>query len=255
MKRACKMFDTNTDEQKVSPIRPLKINFVRTKRSFIILGLLFLTVVIPFSCKKEKSDNQNVDVVLGPPTSASLVYPHYFPIAEIPEDNPLTEEGIALGRRLYYDNFLSKDGPMNGLSCSSCHLQEYGFTVPDNFVLPHVNLAWSHHFLWEGKVSGTLEDVMLFEVEDFFETDASLLNKHPLYPRLFKQVFGKNVINEQQIAYALAQFVRTQISANSRFDKFYRREIILTEEEVRGFEIFNSETGDCFHCHAPTLVY
>lgn len=196
------------------------------------------------------------------PTAYNLkIPPHfiYIPNPPILNDNPLTVEGVELGKKLYYENLLSKAGPKNGLSCSSCHLQSKSFSLPNSMVLPHFNLAWSSQFLWEGKVSGSLEDVMLFEVRDFFQTDVSYLQEHNEYPKLFKKTFNEDQIDQKMVAYALAQFLRTLISGDSRVDRYMQKEIagidikggpFLNQSELNGYEIFISqERGDCNHCH------
>lgn len=184
-----------------------------------------------------------------PLTPYSVYVPEYLPRLVVPEYNPWTEEGIALGRKLYYDDILSNTGQ----SCASCHIQEHGFANPVNPALPHINLAWGDKFMWNGSKEGDLEDAMLFEVEEFFGTDISKLNAHDSYPDLFEQVFGQGEITSRTVAYALAQFIRSQISLNSRFDQYTRGETMLTTQEINGFVIFNSEKGDCFHCHSLGL--
>ena len=143
--------------------------------------------------------------------------PSYFPPLVSPTTNPLTVEGVALGRRLYYDTLLAQNGPFEGRACASCHEQARSFSVPSTgtSVLPHVNLAWSTNFLWNGNVSGTLEDVMRFEVEDFFQVDVTLLRNHPEYPALFRQALGTSLITTNDVARALAQWFRRMVSANS----------------------------------------
>lgn len=188
-------------------------------------------------------------------TSLALSYPSYFPKLNIPPNNPLTVEGVALGRRLYYDPLLSKNGPLNGSACATCHLQEKSFSnnAPGTSVVPHVNMAWRTNFLWNGSVEGNLEDVMLFEVKDFFQADMNLLQNDAVYPTLFNEAFGSEEVTEQGAAYALAQFFRTMVSSNSKYDRYLRREVPLTYSERKGLTIFESEKGDCFHCHALPL--
>ncbi|RMD99745.1 MAG: hypothetical protein D6816_14530, partial [Bacteroidetes bacterium] len=101
------------------------------------------------------------------PTPYQLQVPAHFPILEIPEDNPTTEEGVWLGRMLYYDPITHAD---SAKSCATCHIQEHSFTS-DPTVIPHINLGWSKNFLWNGKLQNGLEDAMLFEVSEFFKTD------------------------------------------------------------------------------------
>lgn len=189
------------------------------------------------------------------PTPFQLDVPAYFPAMIIPSGNPLTVEGQALGRRLYYDPLLSAGGPKNGKSCSSCHSQESGFTInePQTAVLAHVNLGWATNFLWEGKVNGGLEYIMRFEVEQFFQTDMRKLREHDEYPVLFRNAFGQCEITAELVAKALSQWFRRLSSFNSRYDRFMRHEIQLTAAELRGFNIFMTEKGDCFHCHTPPL--
>ncbi len=185
-----------------------------------------------------------------------LDLPANFPVPIIPASNPLTEEGIALGRRLYYDTLLSRNGPFEGFACASCHHQATSFTTPTagTNVLAHVNLAWGTNFLWNGKVCGTLEDVMRFEVEEFFQVDMAELNAHPDYPQLFQEAFGIDNITSDHVVKALAQWFRRMVSSNSRLDRHLRGELLLTPEEMNGAMIFLSEVGDCFHCHPLPLM-
>ena len=168
----------------------------------------------------------------------------------IPEDNPLTEEGVALGRKLYYDPILHKNGEK---ACATCHIQAYSFSS-DVAVLPAVNLGWSRNYLWNGSVNGTVEDIMHHEVTNFFETNTESLQNHPEYPELFSKAFGSEEITEHEIVLALSQFFRTMNSGNSRFDKFLRSEAEFTNQEYLGYELFFTERGDCFHCHATVFM-
>ncbi len=189
-------------------------------------------------------------------TPYPLVIPPHFPEMKVSPTNPLTVEGVAIGRMLYYDTLLSKGGPMQGMSCSSCHFQNQGFTIPTNGtpVLHHANLGWSSNFLWNGKISGTMEDIMRFEVNEFFAANPTHLKTRPKYLELSKTAFGTTEITNEIAAKALAQFFRTMISGNSKFDKFLRKETIFTQDEIMGFNLFFSEKGDCFHCHSMPLM-
>jgi cytochrome c peroxidase len=210
----------------------------------ICASALFLT-----SCKKDEFKDPRFDNVIYDPTPYVLDYPDRFPLLDIPEDNPMTEEGVTLGRRLYYDQVLHID---NDRSCSTCHQQEHAFTS-DASVLPHINLGWNNAFLWNGKVQGTLEDIMLFEVKDFFHADMDRLNAHPDYPVLVYKAFGEKVVTDELLAKALAQFERTMISSGSTYDRVMEGELFFTDEQYDGFEIFFTERGDCFHCHGGVL--
>jgi len=182
-------------------------------------------------------------------TRYELKLPAGFPEMSIPDDNALTIEGVALGKKLYYDPILDKN---KARACATCHLQEKSFSSAPA-VLPHVNLGWQHNWLWKGEVQGSLEDIMAFEVQDFFETNLDNLNNHSEYPALFKNAFGVDKINFIEVEKALAQFLRTLNSGNAKFDKVQRGEAAFTNEESLGLELFFTEKGDCFHCHATTF--
>ena len=94
-----------------------------------------------------------------------------------------------------------------------------------------------------------LEDMMMFEVNDFFHTDLSKLNTNENYKQLFFKAYGINTITSKDVAYALAQFFRTLNSGNSKFDKYRRHELAFNQNERNGMVIFFTERGDCFHCH------
>jgi len=174
-----------------------------------------------------------------------------FPPMFMPEDNPSTPEGIALGRQLYYDTRLSPEGTR---ACAHCHLQANAFTNPAvPGVLPHINLAWSQSFLWDGRFEGTLEEAMVMEVEEFFGTDVERL-REPDLEAMFEAAFGTREITTERAAYALAQFQRTLVSKSSRFDQYMAGdESAMTASEIRGMKLFYSEKAECFHCHATRL--
>ena len=215
------------------------------KRTALLLALTIF--LLPF-CTKE--DPPDPDMVYDP-TPFTLEYPDFFPILEIPADNPTTVEGVLLGRMLYYDPILHKDSTE---ACASCHQQAFSFSKPGN-IIPHLNLGWSSAFLWNGKVQGSLEDIMLFEARDFFETDLNRIQNHPDYPERFFEAFGSKDITYENIAKALSQFERTMISSNSKYDDYLDpgQLVFLDDDEFLGYDIFFTEKGDCFHCHGGIL--
>lgn len=202
-------------------------------------------------------------------TPYELIYPDYFTDPVIPSFNPTTVEGVKLGHMLYYDPILST----NGLTCSSCHQPEKSFSSGiflntkghSISVPPHINLAWNPDFDWSG-AQKILDHVALGDFgPEFFNTDFPLLvqklKAHPDYPELFLKAFGVNDVAQLttenlklKISYALTQFMRTQISSNSTFDKFARHELSLSPEEMNGYIIYYTEKGDCFHCHGTMLL-
>lgn len=197
------------------------------------------------------------------PTPYELARPSYFPSrTNIPDDNPMTEEGVALGRKLFYDARLSGRDGIDGIrSCSSCHHQEnnFEFGAPTNThhaMLPLINLAWNRTGLgWNGGVA-TLEDMVLAAVTSPVEIDADTnqvvkyLQRTADYPELFEKAFGSRHITFVDVEKAIAQFVRSLVSADSKFDRYLLGEEDLTEDELAGYELFCTEEGaDCFHCH------
>lgn len=207
-----------------------------------VLCALLLTQV---SCKKDPEITRSAGT-----TPYLLEVPANFPAITFNPANPLTKVGVALGRKLYYDPILSNDGR----ACATCHDQKNSFTSFSSNALTHVNLAWSKNFLWNGKIHGTLEDAMDFEVGEFFRTDVARLNADPSYRNLFKQAFGVEEISRKEVSYALAQFFRILVSYNSKFDRFTNGAEDLTPSELNGYLIFNTEKGDCFHCHSLPLT-
>ncbi|CAN5318396.1 cytochrome c peroxidase [soil metagenome] len=216
------------------------------KKQFFILISIGVSIFCINSCKKETPEPTPNTSSLTP---VELKYPSYFPQMVLNPANPMSAEGVKLGRYLYYDTLLSNTGQ----SCSSCHNQNEGFTAYAANSLPHVNLGWGNYFLWNGQIAGTLEDAMQFEVNDFFHTDISRFENNAFYQPKFDRVFGTGAVTAQKIEFALGQFLRTVISSDSKFDRYQRYEENLTLSELNGMTIFYTEKGDCFHCHTPGL--
>ena len=184
----------------------------------------------------------------------------------IPSNNSLTEEGVALGRKLFFDPILSNDGTK---ACVSCHNPEKAFTDNKQFStgvngrvgtrnsMPLFNLAWNfdERFAWDGKdfslESQAFEPVTNpLELNSDWKSVVQRLKDHPEYPLLFKQTFGEGPIDSVMVVKAIAQFERTLISSNSKFDRFLLGQEPLSPQEMNGLNVFMDESkGDCFHCH------
>ncbi|MEO6903471.1 MAG: cytochrome c peroxidase [Bacteroidia bacterium] len=201
-------------------------------------------------------------------TPYKLEIPENFFDMKIPMDNPLTVEGVELGRKLFYEPLLSGN---NKISCGTCHQQKYAFAdssvafsrgvdgVKGNRnTMTLFNLGWSNRGLfWDGR-SANLESQVIEPIKNPAEMHESLenavgkLQKSKVYRSLFKKAFGSKTITSKMIMYAIAQFERTIISSNSRYDKFVRKEKggYLTAIELKGLNLFSSsEKGECFSCH------
>ena len=195
-----------------------------------------------------------------------LYIPEYFPkpVYDFKKE-PLTKEKVELGRVLFYDPFLSKDGTV---SCASCHTSYNAFAHTDH-ALSHgigdsigkrnapalFNLAWQKQFMWDGAVNH-IEVQALAPISDQKEMAESIenvikkLQAKKLYRRLFYQAFSDSTVTGQHLLKALAQFQLTLISANSRYDKVKKGKENFTEQEQKGYEIFKQ---NCNSCHQEPL--
>jgi cytochrome c peroxidase len=236
--------------------------------SFFSLSLLLGLV----ACNPDKEKSEMTGGFTATPYSLEI--PMFFPPMQIPEDNPLTLEGIELGRKLFYETELSDN---RTISCASCHLQEHAFTDPRQFSvgttgaigtrnsMTLVNIGWSPRFFWDGREE-TLEGQILHPVPDptemnlpWYEAEQRIQAKD-IYPPLFMKAFGTDKVSADLITKSIAQFIRTMISSDSKFDRVRRGEDSFTALEALGFDLFRQEGGDplfggdggadCFHCHA-----
>ncbi|OYW75943.1 MAG: hypothetical protein B7Z37_11120 [Verrucomicrobia bacterium 12-59-8] len=198
-----------------------------------------------------------------------------FPKVQLPADNPLTQEGVALGRQLFHDTRLSVNRTQ---SCASCHDQTHAFADARRFstgaqqqmgrrnAMPLFNLAWQQAFFWDGRAA-TLREQVLMPIQDAHEMNETLpnviakLSADAECVKAFDQAFGSTEITSERIAKALEQFLLTLVSQESRFDRAARKVAELTESEKRGLQLFVTEFdprrglrgADCFHCHGGTL--
>ena len=190
-----------------------------------------------------------------------------LPAPNIPSNNPLTEAGVSLGRKLFYDPILSGN---NTQSCAGCHNQGNGFT--DNGLqfstgidllqgnrnaMPIFNMVWNYEdtYFWDGRVAGVEAQAYVpvtdpIEMHETWPNAVAKLQADNEYPSLFNTAFGTETIDSNLVTMAIAQFERTIISGDSRFDQYMRGEITLTPSEFAGYNVFMDEAGgDCFHCH------
>ncbi|WP_234734150.1 cytochrome-c peroxidase [Tellurirhabdus bombi] len=218
----------------------------------------------------------------NPRTSQLEPYPFIYPAAfgnrfTIPDNNPLTKQGVYLGRLLFYETRLSST---NKISCGSCHQQHRAFTDGLPFStgvsgrptrrnsMSLANLLWVRNFFWDGRAR-SLEDQALIPLSHPDEMGqpavvaARKLQQMALYPPLFKQVFGSDIITPERMIRAIAQFERTLISANSPYDAYLRGQYVLSEAESRGLKLFTTAPamerqvrgGNCAHCHGGPKLY
>lgn len=197
-----------------------------------------------------------------------------------PVDNPTTPRGLEIGEQLFFDPILSADST---ISCSSCHLPELAFSdgravsigIHGNSGRRNspslANIGYRHTTMfWDGRASD-LESQALHPVADPNEmggdwpTIIARLRKHPDYAEALRSAFGLasiRQINPDHVGKALAQFQRSLVSYNSKYDQVLREEVTYTPSEARGHAIFFDEAdfsddptiaalpvGECAHCH------
>ena len=206
-------------------------------------------------------------------TAHRFTMSRYFPIPALPRDNPLIEERIELGERLFNDTALSRDGT---LSCASCHLAENAFNDPRRFsvgvegrigtrqAMPLFNLAWKTSFFWDGRAP-SLRAQALMPIQDHLEMDESLENVVAKLEKTskaqFARAFDSDAITPERIGLAIENYMLTLVSHDSKFDRSMQGKETLSDEEKRGFELFMTEYeprmgqrgADCFHCHGGPL--
>lgn len=203
------------------------------------------------------------------PNSYQWQLPENFPPPVVPANNPMSDAKVELGRFLFYDPNLSFNRQQ---SCASCHQQKFAFAEPlptsigssgeplarNASALVNVGynstLTWAHPYLrqLERQILIPLfnEDPIEMGLTGHEEEVLDRLTQTP-YPELFNQAFGSQQPTLDTINNALACFVRSLISFQSRFDRyaFFADDSALSVSEQRGMDLFFSERLECHHCH------
>ena len=220
------------------------------------VGIVFCFTMVIGACSKS-------------PTPYSWNLPHNIPPPPVPADNPLTEESIILGEKLFFDKGLSAS---NTISCSSCHDPEHAFAEPKTVsvgangdalnrnALALVNVAYNASFTWAHNNLESIEKQLMIP----------LFNEHPVemgvtgnekrilkrfegreYRALFEAAYDDDTPNLNNIVKALASYVRSLVSFNSAFDNYAyaQDDDALTPRQLEGLNLFFSERTECFHCH------
>ena len=205
--------------------------------------LVLLGFFVLFSCDTSDEESEYVNLPLN------LEVPSNFPPSTYNTiNNPITEKGFELGKKLFYDGRLASDGV---ISCGFCHIQQDAFThhghslshgvnnnVGTRNTPPIQNLAFQTSFMWDGATSHLdLQPIIPFtspiEMNGNFSSAIAMMKNDPVYVKLYNQAFPDKQINSENMLKALGQFMAMMVSSNSRFDKFRRNESggNLTAEE------------------------
>jgi len=179
--------------------------------------------------------------------------------------NPLNKESVELGRHLFHEGRLSKDG---NFPCASCHQQIAAFTTFDHdlshgYNFSHTkrnapglaNLAWQRAYRQDGSAS-TLEEVSLAHItapDEMAETMGSVISKlqqDTKYKQLFRAAYGDERITDDRILKAISQFLLTMVSADSKYDQVKKGTATFTPQEQSGYQVFQTK---CASCHTEPL--
>ena len=182
-----------------------------------------------------------------------------------PARNRLSKGGVKLGKTLFFDPGLSANGT---ISCAGCHFPEKAFS--DGLALttkgvsgkalhrnsPSLfNLAWHEGLFWDGGANNlesmvfgplTHPDEMASNLKDVID----YINNHDKYPQMFQEAFLTDSVTSSAIGRSLAQFMRTILSDNSKYDLWIKNEITLSDEELKGHKVYQEK---CSSCHEEGL--
>ncbi|MBO6201657.1 MAG: c-type cytochrome [Chryseobacterium sp.] len=240
----------------INPFQP----FQRGRFRSLWIFLVFVSGIFT-SCSSEIEGE-----VFEEDKAYNLEIPNYFPALAFDIDkNPVTVNGVALGKKLFYEGKLSRN---NTISCGFCHIQEYAFThhghpvshgIDDRLGMRNApaiqNMAWLKNYTWDG-VSHNLDERSLVPITTDFEMDSSIpeviskLSADANYKKMFKSAFGDDQINGERILKALSQFMVTMVSADSKYDQVKNGKASFTNEESQGKTLFENK---CASCHSGEL--
>lgn len=203
--------------------------------------------------------------IINKPTPYLFPSLEFFPKMPKAAFNEVTNEGAELGRHLFYDPILSAN---NSISCSSCHQQASAFSdsnkrfshginskMTSRNTLPLFNLAWYPAYFWDGRATSI--EMQVFhplqsknEMNINWKFSLKKIRKNKIYVALFNKAFPGKAIDSNLVCLSIAQFLRTLISYESKYDQVLSGKKFFTKDEYEGFVLVNDQTkGDCIHCH------
>ena len=209
--------------------------------------------LILFACSKKESETYEPTFDL----------PINFPAIKYPDDNAYSYSRWKLGKKLFYDNALSRTQTIN---CGSCHQTQFGMADNKAFSIgvdgavgvrnapTLTNVAFHPYYNFDGG-NPTLEMQVLVPIQEHVEFDFNIIEigkrlaNNEEYQNMSKEAYGRP-LDYYVITRALSNFERTLISGNSKYDKYSRNETNLTEQELRGLNLFMSNRTNCSSCHS-----
>lgn len=235
------------------------MNRLKTRIILVVCTLIVTGTAIISACKKSDATRRRT-------TPINFTIPDGFPSTVFNfSENPVSEEGFTLGRKLFHDNRLSAG---IDVTCSSCHQQQAAYTTFDHDLghgtnhqhtrrnVPVIfNLAWHSEFEWDGRNKSLKEQILAcLTAPEKMAGESSAINEKlkndTTYARLFTETFGDANISSERITNALAQFVVMLVSNNSKYDKVLKGVAEFNSSEAEGYELFKSK---CASCHTEPL--
>lgn len=253
-------------------------------------SILSLSLLLLFSCKNDEVGDDYSSIYNLPDTPynySNIQFPTTFTnyvwsFNNTPTNNQLTDDGATLGRVLFYDKKLSINGT---IACASCHIQEFGFTDPsptsegfngefgrrNSMGIANAGFYSAEKFFWDHRAA-TLEEQVLMPFQDPVEMGMTLqgvvdvVTANEYYKPLFTKAFGSEEVTSDKISKALAQFVRSIYSFNSKYDigieitgNIFEDFPNFTAQENLGKDIFNGKEtpeaiASCVTCHLPNAT-
>ncbi|MBN1442815.1 MAG: c-type cytochrome [Planctomycetes bacterium] len=229
-------------------------------RRVLSIGLIFLALALSACTQKAEPGKK--------PAAELIQVPKGLGPVPVPQDNPITAEKIELGKVLYFDTRLSKDGTV---SCATCHDPEKAWaedtptsTGIDSQIGPInsptvINTAYLEKLFWDGRAASLEEQAVgpmanPIEMGHTLEALVASLGEVAGYKPLFKAAFGDEKVTADRLAQAIASFERTVLSGDSPYDRYVvdKDETALSEAQKRGMDLFMNKAG-CNTCHTPPL--
>ena len=236
------------------------MNKFTTKWTAILLLVAAFAITMINACRKKDSESPHRT------TPLSFTVPKGFPAQHYQfNNNPLTQEAFDLGKKLFYDGRLSKDG---NFPCGSCHQQSAAFATFDHD-LSHgfnnqfttrnapglFNMAWHKEMHWDGGINHievqplapiTAPNEMAEDINNIIKK----LQGDAKYRQMFKAAYGDETINSQRMLLSLTQFVSLMVSGDSKYDRVKAGKATFNINEENGYKIFQAK---CASCHKEPL--
>jgi cytochrome c peroxidase len=228
----------------------------------IIVAMTAVIAALTVACQKDSPQNLASDENIKFEVPVNFGAPHYDVI-----NYPVTKDGFILGRKLFYDGLLSRNGT---ISCGSCHEQGSAFTHHGHDISHGIddrlgrrnapaiqNMAWYVEFMWDGGVNHLdLQPIAPITAHEEMDEDLGnvleKLRRHKDYPTLFKKAYGNDSITTARFLKAISQFMNMLVSADSKYDKVMRKEsgASFSPQEAAGYALFKKH---CASCHTEPL--